>query len=362
MNFKKLSFKTGIFAFAALALTQLGMHETGTEHILVRLQLQQYPAQMRQIQALDYDVAGINFKNKTVDLVVTSAEVTQLKKLGFHTLSARSLVSKASPDQQYHTASEVADTLKAYEKAYPDLAQVFTVGKSLEGRDIMAIKITSHVKKSDPSKPHILFNGMHHAREVMSTEVPLDTIDFLLTRYGKDSKATHWVDANEIWVLPMFNVDGNNQVWTKDTMWRKNTRGGFGVDINRNYPYAWNSCRGSSSNERAQDYHGTSAGSEPETQVMMDFVKKIRPVFSISYHSYSEIVIYPYGCEGSHVPTREVVESIGVEMAGKIVTDDGGGHYKAGTAPELLYSVDGGDIDWMYHEYQVIPFVIEVNS
>ena len=145
-------------------------------------------------------------------------------------------------------------------------------------------------------------------------------------------------------------------------MWRKNARGGYGVDINRNYPYAWNSCNGSSSSRYAQDFHGDSAASEPETQVMMEYVRSVHPVISISYHSYSEIVIYPYGCSGQHTETKAVVEKIGKELASKLKTDDGKDTYTAGTAPDLLYSVDGGDIDWLYAVGQVIPFVIEVNS
>jgi hypothetical protein len=196
---------------------------------------------------------------------------------------------------------------------------------------------------------------MHHAREVMGPEIALDIIETLLTKYGKDSKVTHWVDSTEIWVLPMFNVDGNHIVWTDDNMWRKNARENYGVDINRNYPYAWGSCNGSSGSKWAQDYRGESAGSEPETKVMMNLVKEIRPVFDISYHSYSELVIYPMGCRGKRTQNADVVERIGKEIGSKL-------SYTAGTAWETLYSVDGGDIDWMYSEYQVIPYVIEVSS
>src|SRR5262249_25141832 len=137
-----------------------------------------------------------------------------------------------------------------------------------------------------PNKPVILFNGMHHAREVMSPEVALDTIEQLLTKYGTDASITHWVDANEIWVVPMLNVDGNNKVWTYDNYWRKNTRGcpasgtcssGTGVDINRNYPYAWGSCNGSSGSPSSDTYRGPSAGSEPETNVLMNHVAATRP-------------------------------------------------------------------------------------
>jgi hypothetical protein len=88
---------------------------------------------------------------------------------------------------------------------------------------------------------------------------------------------------------------------------------------------------------------------------MMNLVKEIRPVFDISYHSYSELVIYPLGCKGKRTQNFDVVEKLGKEMGSQL-------GYTAGTAWETLYSVDGGDIDWMYAEYQVIPYVIEVNS
>ncbi len=88
---------------------------------------------------------------------------------------------------------------------------------------------------------------------------------------------------------------------------------------------------------------------------MMNLVAWIKPVFDISYHSYSEIVIYPFGCRPLKTPTGEAVEAIGAEIGKKL-------NYKPGTAWELLYNADGGDIDWMYVAHQVIPFVIEVNS
>lgn len=112
--------------------------------------------------------------------------------------------------------------------------------------------------------------------------------------------------------MPMLNVDGSNQVFTHDTMWRKNAKGcpasgtcasHTGVDINRNYPYGWASCNGSSSSTRADDYHGPSAASEPETNAMMKLVADIRPVFDISYHAYSEVAALPVRLPG---PARTV--------------------------------------------------------
>lgn len=147
-------------------------------------------------------------------------------------------------------------------------------------------------------------------------------------------------------------------------MWRKNTRGGYGVDVNRNYPEAWGSCNGSSSNKNDDTYRGSGPGSEPETVALTQLAERIRPRMNISYHSFSEIVIYPFGCSPKHVPSpdRTIYEGLGRELASKLVRDSGQGSYNPGTSYELLYNVDGGSIDWMYAKFKTLSFVIEMNG
>jgi len=327
----------------------------------VTIPRERFAEHVRELRARDIDVAGTNLSRQTVTLLVDDKEKQWLESQGWVGDQAFApALPLVAPDSKYKTPEQVEALLKNYAATYPEIATVSSVGRSLEGRDIYALKITKN-KGQQGRKPAVLFNGMHHAREVMSVEVPLDIIDYLLTNYGQDAKVTHWVDSFEIHVLPMLNVDGNHRVWTLDSWWRKNVRGGFGVDINRNYPFAWNACNGSSQSSSAQDYRGQAPASEPETNTLMQLVAAVRPVFDISFHSYSELVIYPYGC-GAHTETKEIVEPLGQELASLIKTDDGQGTYKAGTAPDLLYHVDGDDISWMYHEQHVIPYVIEVNS
>lgn len=324
-------------------------------NLIAKVQFENFKTGMWKLSQLHYDIAGIDINNNSADVIINENEYQNLIKLGFDVQVTMTKSLMRGPDTNYKNPEKIEKILRGFESRYPNLAKVYEVGKSLQGRSIYAIKISEDVETHSNKKPTILFNGMHHAREVMGPEVTLDIIEYLLSKYGQDDKATHWVQSNEIWVMPMFNVDGNNIVWTNDSMWRKNARGNFGVDINRNYPYAWGSCNGSSPYRSAQDYRGESAASEPETNVMMNFVKTIRPVFDISYHSYSELVIYPMGCSGKRTQNFDVVESIGKEMGRNL-------NYTAGTAWETLYPVDGSDIDWMYAEYQVIPYVIEVNS
>ena len=342
------SWKGILFAFVLLSCNVWAQ-----EAFIVRFNLNE--GIKSYLRANQLDVAGVNYNTNEIEAILTEEEFEQLsaQKSAMIKFSFPQNLAMA-PDEEYKNPDEVTEFINEIHERYPDITSLKVVGKTLEGRDIFAIKISDN-PESDEQEPAVLVNGMHHAREVMTPEITTDMIEYLVTNYNVKDEVTKWVNNTEIWVLPMLNLDGNNKMWTSNSMWRKNTRGGYGVDINRNYPTGWNSCNGSSSYQGAQDYRGTSPASEPETQAMMNLVGSIKPVFNISYHSYSEIVIYPFGCKPRKTPTTEAVELIGGEVAQKL-------NYIPGTAWELLYNADGGDIDWMYTEHQVIPFVIEVNS
>jgi carboxypeptidase T len=343
----------GLLRSGLLALTMFSAVAMASEEkFMVRFSLNESVKQ--QLKNSDIDVTGINYNENIIEALVSHEELSKLQshKANFKYVLPQNLLR--GPDKEYQTPQKITEYLQDVHGRFPEITKLKVIGKSLEGRDIWAIKISENPGKEVASKPVILFNSMHHAREVMTPEVAIDIIDYLTQRYNSDDRVTNWVNRNEIWVIPMFNVDGNQKVWDADSMWRKNTRGGYGVDINRNYPSTWNTCNGSSSRQSAQDYRGPEAASEPETQAMMKFVSEITPVFNISYHSYSELVLYPYGCRPLKVE-QDAVASIGKEMGTLL-------KYKAGTPWELLYNADGGDIDWMYMEHQVIPYVIEVNS
>lgn len=310
---------------------------------------------MEDLSERGFDIAGVSVKDKKVDLLINDIEYRVLKDLGYEVELTQVKGVSRGPDQEYQNPAEVEAYVKKYHSLYPGLTKLISIGKSLEGRDIWALKISDNADIDEVEEPSLLFNSMHHAREIMTPEMGLDIIEYLLDNYDNNNTVKEWVNENQIWVIPMFNVDGNNKMWNDDSFWRKNTRGGYGVDLNRNYPQGWNSCNGSSGSQSSQTYRGPKPASEPETRAMMDFIAEYRPVFDISYHSYSELVIYPYGCKGERAQTYDVVEKIGKKIADLI-------DYEPGTAWELLYNADGGDIDWMYAAYQVIPYVIELNS
>lgn len=322
---------------------------------LASIESSNIPATFRELSKLDIDIAGVNYDENTVDVLLGDFDYKTLKSIGYEIRVNETKGITRGPDEEYKNPEEIETIVKNFADNYPHLTKRISMGKSLEGRDIWAIKISDNPEVNENEEPPVLFNSMHHAREVMTPEVSIDIIDYLLNNYESDAQVKAWVDNNEIWVIPMFNVDGNNKMWNVDKWWRKNTRGGYGVDLNRNYPTGWNKCNGSSGRRSSQTYRGTAPASEPETQAMMKFIEEVRPVFDISYHAYSELVIYPFGCKGERTATKEVVEKEGKAIAKKL-------GYRPGTAWELLYNADGGDIDWMYDAFQVIPYVIELNS
>lgn len=352
------------FMVSGALLAHVGEHLTSSEVAqVVTIHPENYDEELKNLITNGYDIAGLNVVDKTIDVLMGQNEfaIFSVQKAN-SIVRVKALNPNVAPDANYTTYAELTASLTATAAKYPDIMSVESIGKSLEGRDIWAVKISDNVGVHEADEPALFFNAMHHAREVMTTEVALDLIGVLTKDYATNERVKNWVNRNEVWIVPMINPDGNNKVWTSNSMWRKNARDGFGVDINRNYPYKWGACNGSSGSRTSDAYRGPSAASEPETQAVMNFVARIKPVMSISYHSYSELVIYPYGCDDQYTPDHEMMQTIGKQLASRLPRDNAPGTYKPGTSWEILYAVDGGDLDWLYSEHDVFPFVIEVNS
>jgi len=335
---------------------------SSSKNRMVTLKLTDFKKQILELRENGVEILGINIEQSTVDIVEEEGGFVGANLKNAKVLRSGEIKHEFAPDARYTTYDKLSTFLRQLTDAHQDISRLVSLGKTLEGRDILAVKISTNPDEVDSTKPNVVFNAMHHAREVMTAEVGMDIAEYLLKQHSSNEKVRSWIDQVVIWVIPMVNPDGNNKVWTYDTMWRKNARPPSGVDINRNYPFKWKACNGASDSPSAQDYRGPSANSEPETQVMVNFIKKVRPVMSISFHSYSELVLYPLSCQGEHAPNHDLIAKIGKEIASKLPSDSGNGFYKPGTPWEVLYGVDGGDIDYYYNEAQTLPYVIEMNQ
>lgn len=202
-----------------------------------------------------------------------------------------------------YSFTEVAALLDQFRLQYPQLISVKqSIGTSVEGRPIFAVKISDHPDTTEP-EPRVLFDALHHAREPSSMQALIWFMHHLLTNYGTDARITSLIDERELWFVPVVNPDGYvfNELThpTGGGLWRKNRRqnagGTFGVDLNRNYPYAWGQDDlGSSPDPASEVYRGSGPLSEPETAALDAFVATQHFEIVWSVHAHGELLMFPF--------------------------------------------------------------------
>lgn len=260
----------------------------------------------------------------------------------------------------YHTYAEVQQVLQTLSSTHSQLAKLSSIGQSIEGRHIWALKISDNVNSDEPEAMVALLGG-HHAREWIAVDVPLMIAKHLLENYAGNPQIKDLVDNAEIWVVPMVNPDGHQYSVTNDRLWRKNRRnngnGFFGVDLNRNYSYQWGGP-GSSGDTFSETYRGPSAFSEPETRAVRDFLSQQAPRAMISYHNFSQLILYPWGHTNNPAPDKALLSQIAATMAGEIRNVHGVSYTPQQASDLYLASGDTGD--WLYSAFGSISFTIEL--
>lgn len=382
-----------VLSFLALGIAPVswgGTPPARPAHAVIRVFLDDL-AEIESLNRAGYDIASVDRKAATADLVVTPAELDAVERSGrrFVVLqvsrhAAPAFGERASGaetievDPLYKDYQEIVQFLNTTQQTYPSIAKRILIGGTHFPRAIYGMKISDNVAV-DEDETTIFFNGQHHAREVMTPEVANDVIEYLTTRYGTDTDVTRWVNTHEIYVVPCVNPDGNVIVFIQDDFWRKNARdnngnhvfdSGDGVDLNRNYPFQWGgACAGSSSAPTSETYRGPYSSSEPEVTSILQFERSIHPVFVVDWHSYAQEVYYAYGCAPAITPQLSTIEPpapdrsisrvIGEEFASRLVQADGGLGFPA--SPNA-YGVDGTSRDHQYHEVGTMAFVVELNT
>lgn len=260
----------------------------------------------------------------------------------------------------YHTYDEIKNELPQLAAQHSAIAQVKSLGKSVEGRDLWAMKISDAVAQEEGEAEIILLGG-HHAREWISVDVPFLIAKHLLENYGSDSLITRLVNETAIWVVPLVNPDGHQYTITTQRLWRKNRRnnndGTFGVDLNRNYGYQWGGP-GSSGDTYSETYRGPSPFSEPETQAIRDFLQSRAVKALISYHNFSQLVLYPWGYTSNPAPDRDLLNNLAVAMADRVRAVHGVRYTPQQSSD--LYLASGDTTDWLYALLNVPAITIEL--
>jgi carboxypeptidase T len=370
-----------------------------------------YYDQIDDIQGLvDYDLWEYNnLEEKYVLVGLNLIGYESLRAAGWQLVLDEEATAMLQADQYlfdfyggYRNVDELYADMATISDTYPSLTELVTYGSSYcllnggcftnggdhnAGFPLKAIRVTN--QDIPGPKPIFFLMGGLHSREITTPEIAMRMLDWLVEGYGTDPDATWLVDHHEIWIVPTANPDG---LWLVELgtrapyngnpfFQRKNARPGcsqwpptaswqYGVDLNRNHSFQWGGA-GSSTNPCAQTYRGTHPGSEPEVAQLETLVASLIPnphvpttgnpapddtmgVF-ISMHSYSELILWPWGYTGTPAPNRDQLKAIGDKLA----TYNG---YLSCQAPLCLYAASGLSDDWAYGQLGIASFTYEIGT
>ncbi|HKZ70948.1 MAG TPA: M14 family zinc carboxypeptidase [Anaerolineales bacterium] len=305
-----------------------------------------------------------------VGIIATPREVQRIERLGFTVEEMATILNFPPADAAYHNFTEMVADIDAVAAAKPNIVSKFSIGTSYENRQLWAVKISDNVG-TDEAEPEVLFVGLHHAREHLTVEMTLYIMHLLADNYGIDSTITNYVDTREVYIVFNLNPDGGEYDIINDTyhMWRKNRQPNsgssyIGTDPNRNYGYRWGCCGGSSGSPSSDTYRGASAFSAPEVARMRDFINsrvvggEQQITSSITFHTYSELILWPYGYTFTDVPSDMTVDDhdVFVTMGQAMAATNG---YTPEQSSDL-YITDGTYDDWAYGVHKIFAYTFEM--
>ncbi|HJQ67542.1 MAG TPA: M14 family zinc carboxypeptidase [Blastocatellia bacterium] len=348
--------------------------------------------ELRKFITLGLDLLEMR-KGDDLFILTTAAEAARLASEGWAISvdeEQTAMLREQGPETfqgGYRTVTEIRALFDQAETDHPDLADLFVYGSSWEkissggagGHDLFGIRLTNRLKPGP--KPTFFLMAAIHARELATTELAARFVTHLLNGYGTDGDATWLLDEHEIIVIPISNPDGR-RLAEQGYYQRKNTNttygGGcpvpptpfdqFGVDLNRNSHFKWGTVNPPTEPRCGQTYPGPSAASEPEISALETLVRSIFPDqrgpldtdpapttttgFFLTLHSYSNLVLWPWGWTETAAPNAIDLATIGQKFAS----------YNGYTPQQStdLYPTSGTTDDWAYGELGVAAMTFEV--
>jgi len=284
----------------------------------------------------------------------------------------RSLSPDALTPFHYHTYQEMTDELHALQANYSSIMTLTSIGKTYQGRDLWMVKLSDNVTR-DENEPGVLFMGAHHGNEKPGYEVCLFFINYMVEHYDNSStpEVRNAINTTQIYLIPMVNPDGVEANTRKNCAPNHGPFGynptvtSYGVNLNRNYDDPWFLAYifplayslPSILPDSSYNYRGPHPFSENETKAVESFAETHNISISISYHTYGQIILYPWMHTSKPTPDEPIFRSVGENISTI-------NHYELFVKTKYLIPRYGGTLgsseNWLYRARGIIAYTIEL--
>ena len=317
-----------------------------------------------------------------VETILTGAQAASLrsdgvdltlKRIDGQSVARRATLQAADGHEVFRRYSGPGGLKEEFEQAADDnrrITKLVTIGETVQGKEIIALKVSEDAdRRGDGRKPAVLYLGAQHAREWITPEMIRRLMHHYLDGYESgDKQIRRLVRERELWFVPVANPDGYD--WSFEPgqrLWRKNLAdndgdggidAGEGVDLNRNFAYKWGyDNEGSSPNPPIDTYRGPSPNSEPETQALDRFAKRVGFEFLVNYHSAAELLLYGTGWQvATPTPDHVIYEAMAGDDAEPAIPG-----YDPDVSAEL-YTTNGDTDTHMTERYGTLGFTPEMST
>ncbi|XP_077421112.1 carboxypeptidase D [Vanacampus margaritifer] len=262
---------------------------------------------------------------------------------------------------RHHNYADMELFLRKYSSEFPSIAHLYSIGRSVEGRELYVMVISDEPTVHEHGEPEFKYVGNMHGNEVVGRELLLNLIEYLCRNYGTDREVTELVNNTRIHIMPSMNPDGYEVATEGDKRGYRGRNNSNKFDLNRNFP---------------DQFVTIKSPRQPETIAMMNWLKSIPFVLSANLHGGSLVVNYPLddNQEGktrySKSPDDEIFQQLArtysrenpLMHSGHPCVNMYPGEYFADgiTNGASWYNVAGGMQDWNYLNTNCFEVTIEL--
>ncbi len=316
-----------------------------------------------QVDQLTKIISIDNFKNDTVFAYANEKEFNNFLKLNYDYSVLPSPGKRIYPRMTdsplginewdvYPTYDAYVAMMNQFAADYPDICQLIDAGPTVQGREILFVKISDNVTQRE-TEPQFMFTSSMHGDETTGYVLMLRLIDSLLTSYGTDTRITNLINNIEIWINPLANPDGTYHSGN-GTVYGATRYNANSIDLNRNFP------------DPADGPHPDGNAYQPETIDMINIANANNFILSANFHGGAEVANYPWDTWSRLHPDDNWYQLICHEFADTAQTYSPNGYmdgFNDGiTNGYAWYRVAGGRQDFMTYFKHGRENTIEISN